>query len=303
MTWKAKYPAALDIAMDMFKVVFDNTRDSENEAGCAANLVEDFVTTNLAGILGDWTASIQPADESKDDTISQAPPDDPATGRSGIPEQVKDAPPDINATITDLGFAVKKGEDIDALNAYYIKAKGLTRTYVKLLVEESTVQKMATKISEQSIGEIEGKALQTHTQYFGFLYCMNLSGEVATAPHVRMPSFKKECWQKAVDTFLKLRGDPSVFPETDVAIMLDGYKHGLKTQIMSAFGTTMKDETTYSLIYDADQLQARLGCVRGWKMQQVEWQHAVHNPNGLNLKIRNRSLTKDTTGVWISGFG
>ena len=128
MTWKAKYPAALDIAMDMFKVVFDNTRDSEIEAGCAANLVEDFVTTNLAGILGDWTASIQPADESKDDTISQAPPDDLATGRSGIPEQVKDAPPDINATITDLGFAVKKGEDIDALNAYYIKAKGLTHT-------------------------------------------------------------------------------------------------------------------------------------------------------------------------------
>ena len=103
-----------------------------------------------------------------------------------------------------------------------------------------------------------------------------------------MPSFKKDAWQKAVDTFLKIRDSPSVLGETDVVIMLDGYKHGLKPQILGAFGQTMKDETTYSLIYDADQLQSRLGCVRGWKMQQVEWMHAMHNPNGLALRIRNR---------------
>ena len=116
---------------------------------------------------------------------------------------------------------------------------------------------------------------------------MGLCGPSTDLP-IRMPSFKKEDWQKAVDTFQKVRGNPTVLPESDVVIMLDGYKHGLRPHILSTFGTLMKDDTTNSFIYDADQLQSRLGCVCGWKMQQVEWQSTVHNPNGLHLKIRKR---------------
>ena len=161
MTWKAKFPAALDIAEEIFKVVFDNTRDSDIEEACKEGVAEEFVTTNLQGLMNDWAEAIKPEDEpdkDQDDSTNQ-----PA---ATILAQVQEAEPDVSEKITGLGFSLKEDEDVDALNAYYQKARSLTRTYVKLLVEESTVLKMANKILEQSIGTIEGKILSTHTQYF-----------------------------------------------------------------------------------------------------------------------------------------
>ena len=162
MTWKSKFPAALEIAVEIFKVVFDNTRDSDIEEGCKGGAADEFVTTTLEGVMNDWAEAIKPADESdKEEVTPQL--------AANIPAQVPEAEPDLTETISGLGFALKETEDADVLSAYYQKAKSLTRTYIKLLVEESTVQKMANQIMEQSIGTMEGNILQTHTQYFAWM--------------------------------------------------------------------------------------------------------------------------------------
>ncbi|CAK0854596.1 unnamed protein product [Prorocentrum cordatum] len=299
-SWKGEWPVYMDIAVELFSVVFDNTRDSDIEEQCKKASAEEFVEQHLGSHLNDWAECFKTEDKQKEDAGAAVSETAPAP-QSSIPAQVKEAPPEISKAIQDMGFTLKDPDDVETLQAFYSKARTLVRTFVTLVPEEATVGKMASKLEELPIHRVQGKSMESHTSYFAFLYTLNLSGEVATAPHVRMMSYRKDAYQKAVDVFLGFRGSPTVFPDTDVAIVLDGYKHGLKAQMFSAWQVdgkaVMKDETTYSLIYDADQLQSRLGCIRGWKMQQVEWMHVIHNPNGLNLKIRKR-LHYEGTNRW-----
>ena len=167
MTWKAQFPAALDIALEIFKVIFDSTRESDIEEGSKEGVAEEFVTKTLDGLLSDWAEAIKPEKPAEESEADKANPASViADASKTIPPQIADGEPNISDTISKLGFAIKEDEDVEALSAYYQKAKSLTRTYVKLLTEENTVQKMVTKITEQSIAGIEGKVLQTHTQCF-----------------------------------------------------------------------------------------------------------------------------------------
>ena len=305
MTWKGKWPAYLDCAIELFRVVFDNTRSAEIEQHCKSTSPEEFVSEQLEGLVTLWNEGVE-AVEGKE---SEAEGDQSNAKQSlggggtapGIPSVVPEAELECQTALKELGFAIKDADDPDALQPFIQKAQRLVRTYVKLLPEETTVTKMVQKINQEAIASVHGKqAPGGHTKYFAFMYSLALSGELATAPHVRLMSFRKDDYQKAVDTYLKLREDPTVFPETDVALIFDGFKHGLKAQFLNAFqvghNKVAAEDYTYSLIYDADQIQSRLGCVRGFKMSQVEWMHCVHNPNGLNLKIRPRTALHCTPG-------
>ena len=116
-------------------------------------------------------------------------------------------------------------QDLDD-DAKILKYKGIAmqqvKQRVKLIVEPTSEQALATMIADSEIGKLRGH----QNRKVVAIYDVKLCGETITAPHIRCPTFQKAHAEKCIAAFMGSRGFRDELMEGDCVVIFDAGKHG-----------------------------------------------------------------------------
>lgn len=187
-------------------------------------------------------------------------------------------------------------------------AERLIAEYVVLVVEPESSSALADALVNTNIGKLRGTPLKDST-YVGISYSVRSSGEAITHPHIRVPGFRKEHYEKLVRGVLLARGYPEDalrIDPGDAYIISDGGRHGNENGMVSAFRNPAtakplnRERLQLFLHYSEESLRARRKMIKTTASgNQMEYLHVI-TEDGRAPRLR-KNLSKAYVSFGHSG--